>query len=123
MTTVDELHAQAPCLPLYPTQEQYDAWFGYYKDRTRDATGDPANEFWFVDLNDAVMNFLTLCELVRRHPEFQEKAAQIVDDVVRNAMGKTGGMAMGAMYIARELGADPDEAKKIMFHDLFQHSV
>jgi hypothetical protein len=123
MTTVDELHAHAPRLPLYPTQEQYDAWFSYYKDRTRDVTGDAANEFWFVDLNDAVMNFLTLRELVRRHPEFQKKAEQIVDDVVRNAMGETGGMTMGAVYIARELGADPDEAKKIMFYDVFQRSA
>lgn len=117
--TLEQIHEGAPSLSLYPTQEEYDAWYDYYKAQTREATGDPENDFLFIDLNDAVMNYLTLTFLVKRHPELAKRAQEVIDDVVRNAMGPDGGMVLGSAYIAKELGADPEEAHRIMFHDIF----
>lgn len=115
-------YPELPKLEFDVNQEQFDAWFEACKSKTREATKDDKNPFYFIDLNDGVMNFATLCEVVSRYPDRVEKAKQHCAEIVDRGI-KDLGMAMGAGNIADLLDVDRKEVETIMFKDLFNRSI
>jgi hypothetical protein len=92
-------------LPI--TQEGYDEWYAYHLARVDN------KEFYFVDLNDAVMVYVAATHLANKYPDKREAIVNALPDALDRAM-KDLGMFMGAMNLARIVGLDPQEGQDAM---------
>jgi hypothetical protein len=110
---VNEKIAALPDLQLDCTQQELDAWH-----KAAQAIVDD-KEIVFVDVNDAVMNFITLQILVHRYPDKLEAAKEMCPEHIKLAMSELG-MAMGAARIAEKLNLSRAEVNKIMFKEIFE---
>lgn len=92
-------------LPI--TQEHWDEWYNYHLARVDN------KEFWFVDLNDAVMVYVAATHLAKAHPEKREAIVNALPDAMDGAMGELG-MFMGASSLAHMVGLDPQAGHDAM---------
>lgn len=106
---------EVPEIKFRMTEEEYTAWYNA-------ALAAVNDEFLFIDVNDGVMNYLCLHRLVYLHPELEEKATEICNEVVRAGMGELG-MFLGAANMANLLGLPPKEAEEAMMYPYTQEKV
>lgn len=102
-----------PDLPFDTDQKTFDAWYGACLAAIDDTS------FFFVDVNDGVMNFMCLHTIAGAHPDKLERIREICPEVVNAAMGELG-MAMGADNIAKLLDLDARDVRDTMFAPLKQ---
>lgn len=96
-------------LPFDADQATYDEWFEFHSSRVDE------KEFYFVDLNDAVMVWAAARSLAAAHPDKLELFIEHGPQAVEDAMDELG-MFMGISSLCKKVGLEPEEGTKAMMN-------
>lgn len=94
-------------LPFDADQATYDEWLEFHKARVDD------KNFYYVDLNDAIMVWVAARKVVAAHPDKRDKAVEVGPQCIEDAMNELG-MFMGISAFCKKIGVDPKEGTDAM---------